>query len=264
MKKNRIGRLLMCVLLIAMTAACAQTEPAEPSQTQTQPAQTTAVTAARAEDADMASPQTSRADDAQTPSRTDGTQTTQQSASAPTQTGRYGPLFQQFIRDLVDDGDYTVSMRQTGITIVTAVSGGDSAVDSDMAGVLHITLIHRGDKYYMLMHGTKKYAEMTEDAYEDQVKSLESAALELQNVQLLETGEQTVAGKRYRTETYDEGEHGTVTYYFTDTGLARAEVLRNGKTTALESFTVRDAADADLFEIPAGFTLVEDPAQLMT
>ena len=254
------------VLLAAMAACGATTTPPEPA---TVPQSTQTVTSERTAEGDIALPE--QAVPTSTPEQADeASQQTALQQAAATQTttaataGEFGPLFQKYVRDLVSDGDYTVSMRQSGVTMVTAVSGKDSALESNMAGVLQIRLINQNGNYFMLMPSTKKYAEMTAEDYAKQASSLESTALDLTGVRYRKSGSETIAGKTYQTETYDEEGRGSVTYFFTDAGLQRARVVKDGKTTDVESFTVRDEAQGDLFVIPSDYVKVSDPSQLLT
>ena len=250
------------LVLVLGISACGKTAPAE-----TQSAAPTEVPPSRTAEGDIASPiegtrPSSAADEAAAPTDAVTSGTTAADSPAETQ-GDYGPLFQKYVRERVTDGDYTISMRQSGIAMVTTVSGKDSAVESDMSGVLRIRLVNKDGSYYMLSESTKKYAEMTAEDYAKQADSLQNAALDLSNVRYQSSGTETIGGKTYQTERYDEGERGSVTYFFTDAGLARARVVKNGVTSDIESFTVRDEADTDLLDIPSDYVKVE-PAQLFT
>ena len=194
-------RILFCALavLLVLTAASCGT-PQTSGGTQSVPLTDTAgQEATRTPQYDPALPQ-DREDAPGMPGDTP-TNAEESEAANPAQTasqpeGKFGPLFEQYVHSPVSDGAYTISMQQSGISMVTTVTGGDSALDSNMANVLHITLINQGGKYYMLMHGTKKYAEMTAEDYAKQVASLQTASLDLENVRFLESGTQTVGGKQ--------------------------------------------------------------------
>ena len=263
-------RIMMCLLTAALAvsfASCGAQEnaPAETTGTQTE---TLPQSTARMAEGDLALPQqrgeTEDAQDSAAGGQDAAETQPEQDAAQEQPVGQYGPLFQKYVRALVDDGAYTIAMRQSGITMVTAVSGEDSALDTDMAGVLRITLINKDGKYYMLMNGTKKYTEMTQEEYRKQADSLQTANVDLSNVKYRESGTETIGGKQYSTETYDEGTRGSVTYFFTGDGLARVRVVKDGKTNDVESFTIRDDADADMFVIPSDYTHVDDASQLMS
>lgn len=261
--KKRITILTLSILLAASAAACGaqETAPAVTETAQTEAVQTTAQTI----EGDVALPQEgapeAQTQDAQAEA-SDDAQEAGEDAAASEGDGRFGPLFLKYVRNLVQDGEYTISMRQSGITMVTTASGGSTALDSNVSDVLHITMINKDGQYYMIMHNTSKYAELTAADYAKQADSLETATLELDNVTYKESGTDTVGGKQYSTETYDEGERGSVTYYFDDTGLVRAKVVKNGVVTDVESFTIRDEADMDMLTIPANYTKVSGASAL--
>ena len=260
---KKIFAWMMTAAILAVTfAGCGkQTQPA---QSTTAPQSTTA--ADRQAEGDIASPQSTQAQPAQ-PAQPEPPQQTETPPAAQTTAAasdaQFGPLFQQFVRDKVADGSYTLRTEQSGMRMVMTMSGKDSALESDAAGILHFTLISKGGQYYMLMHNTKKYAQMSAEDYAKQADSLESAALQLDKLRLQSTGEETVGGKTYRTETYDEGDVGTVTYFFDETGARRTRVVKDGKTSIADVFEVSGDADAAAFEIPAGYTLVADPSLLL-
>ena len=256
--------LMLAVLLTACGASPENTPTTEPA-TQS----TTADVSDRAAEGDIASPAdiSQSADVSHSEATAASTAAPQKETSAQTTaaaSGDFGPLFQKYVRDLVDDGEYTITMRQSGMTMETAVRGKESALESNVANVLQIRLINRDGSYFMLMPGTKKYAEMTAEDYAQQASSLQSATLDLSGMHYEKSGTDTVDGKTYRTETYSEDGRGSVTYYFNDAGLQRARVVKDGKTSDVESFTVRDGADGDLFVIPSDYVKVSEPSQLLT
>ena len=116
----------------------------------------------------------------------------------------------------------------------------------------------------MIMHTTKKYAKMDEEEYQKQINSVGSSSVDLDGMQFRESGSETVDGKRYSTETFDEREQGVVTYFFDDTGVRRTRIAKDGKMSMTDVFEVADQADASMFDIPANYTLVAEPAQLLT
>ena len=267
--RKRIAIVFAALPLVLVMTACGQR--AQPVPTTDAPTLQTETAASRAAEGDIAAPAddtresatASGSSDLSVPQPETPTAETTQSVSVNTQ-GEFGPLYQKYVRDYVVDGEYTVTMRQSGITMVTTVSGKDSALESNMAGVLHIRLINRDGNYFMLMESTKKYAEMTAEDYAKQADSLQNTTMDLSGVRYKSSGTETIAGKTYQTELYDEEGRGSVTYFFTDTGLARARVVKNGTTSEIESFTVRDAADRTMFDIPSDYVKVSDPSQLMT
>ncbi len=250
---------MTAAILAATFAGCGkQTQTA---QTTTAPQSTTA--ADRQAEGDIASPRETQAQPAQPePSQPPETPAAAQTAAAPSD-AQFGPLFQQFVRDKVADGSYTLRTEQSGMRMVMTMSGKDSALESDAAGILHFTLISKGGQYYMVMHTTKKYAQLSAEDYAKQADSLENAALQLDKLRLQSTGEETAGGKTYRTETYDEGDVGTVTYFFDETGARRTRVVKDGKTSFTDVFEVSGDADGAAFEIPAGYTRVADPSLLL-
>ncbi|MBQ7541286.1 MAG: hypothetical protein IJT44_03230 [Clostridia bacterium] len=258
---KRFLALLSVLLLSAALTACGEVAPPE----ETSATNGTTTTAVQQAQGDIATPQnsTTAADASSAPAQqADGpqAQTTQVETPANTQ---FGPLYQKFVREPVADGVYTLSTSQSGMRMIMTTDGKNSVLESDAAGILHFTLISKDGQYYMLMHNTKKYAQMTSEEYKKQADSLGNAAVRLDGVQLLRTGSETVAGTTYSTETYDEGNMGTVTYFFDDTGVRRARVVKDGKTTDSDVFEISGDADASAFEIPDGYTLVSDPSQLL-
>lgn len=255
MHKRILAFLLSLALLLCLTA-CGQS----PAQT---PAQTTETqtTAAREAEGDIASPQ-------EQPQTTQPQETTAQPVVTPSEAAAMdtntGPLFQKYVREKVADGTYTLRTEQAGMKITVSADGADSAIESDAAGILHFSLVHKDGAYYMIMHTTKKYTQMSEQEYKKQVSDVGSAAVDLDGMQFRQSGTESLDGKSYATETYDERDQGVVTYFFDDTGVRRTRVVKDGKTSVTDVFSVSADADASMFEIPAGYTLVSDPAQLLS
>lgn len=259
---RRILAFVSALVLLAALTACGKRETAVP----TEPAVTQAQTAAaRDAEGDIASPQ---AQPQTQPQEQPPEDTTAQPVITPDEAEAMntntGPLFQKYVREKVADGTYTLHTEQAGVKIVIAVDGDESAIDSDAAGLLHFSLVHKDGSYYMLMHTTKKYVKMTEAEYKKQVSDVGSTGIDLDGMLFRESGSQTVNGKRYDTETYDEGEQGVVTYFFDGTGVRRTRVVKNGQTSDTDVFTVSADTDASVFEIPSDYTLVSDPAQLLS
>lgn len=256
---RRILALGSALILLAALTSCGQNAADTPAETQTAAVQTTASVEA---EGDIASPQ------AQTQTQTQPAQTTAPaqadgSEDALSADAGDGALFQKYVRDKVSDGTYTARTEQSGVKIIISMDGKDSAIESDAAGLLRFSLVHRGDDYLMIMHTTKKYAKMNESEYKDKVDSLGSSALALNNIRYLSSGTETVDGKQYSTETFDEGKQGVVTYFFDETGVRRSRIVKDGKTNDIDVFTVSADADASMFEVPADYTLVSSPAELM-
>lgn len=188
--------------------------------------------------------------------------TSANTTNRPSNAEKIGPLFRSMVRERVRTGTYTVRFKQSGMSVITSVSGNDSALESNAAGLLQFTLINKDGRYYMLVPTTKKYVELSDEDYKEQANAFGDSMVELDDLVLQSSGAETLGGKKYNTETYDEGSRGTVTYFFDDTGLRKARVVKDGKTSMVDTFEVVTGVDASVFEIPAGYTLVSDPGQL--
>ena len=260
--RKRIMALVSALALLAALAACGRRESAAPDETQ---AAQPATTAAREAEGDIASPQEQPQTQPQTTAAQEvGTQPSFTPDEAEELNTNTGPLFQKYVREKVADGTYTLRTEQSGMKIIITADGGNSVIESDAAGLLRFSLVHKDNSYYMVMHTSKKYTQMSEEAYKKQVSSVGSAGVDLDGMLFRESGTESVNGKRYSTETYDEGEQGIVTYFFDETGVQRTRIVKNGKTSETDVFAVSDGADASAFEIPADYTAVSDPAQLMS
>ena len=259
---RRILALASALALLAALTGCGQRAAQTPTETQTTAAQTTAMVEAQG---DIASPQAQPQTQAQTTQEAETSHSSGEEAveALPEDTGD-GVLFQKYVRDKVSDGTYTMRTEQSGVKIIISMDGDDSAIESDAAGLLRFSLVHRGSDYYMIMHTTQKYAKMNESEYKSQVDSLGSSALALKGIRYLSSGTETINGKQYRSESFDEGKQGIVTYFFDETGVRRSRVVKNGKTNDIEVFNVSADADASMFEIPADYTQVSGPGELMS
>lgn len=250
--QKRIFALLAAALLVLSMSACGEAETQE--STASSSVQTTASQA----QGDMASP-------AQKPGETTAAAAAESEAAATQkqpQKEQLGTLFQTMVRDRVRTGVYTVKFKQSGMSVVTSVSGKDSAIESNAAGLLQFTLINKGGEYYMLAPTARKYVQLSSEDYAQQADAFGAASMELDDLVLQKTGTETLGGKKYSTETYDEGSRGAVTYFFDDTGLRKARVVKDGKTSMVDTFEVVAGVDASVFEIPANYTEVSDPGQL--
>ncbi len=254
---RRILALVSALLLLAALTACGQTETAETTVPQTAESRTTAAVDAEGDIASPdAKPQTQPSQAADAPAADTPADTQQTDAAS-------GGLYEKFVYNKVKDGTYTLRTEQSGMKVIVSMDGSDSAIESDAAGILHFSLVHQGSDYYMVMHTSKKVAKLTEDEYKRQVDSVGSTVLSMQNMQFRSSGTETVNGKQYSTETYDEGQQGVVTYFFDDSGIRRSRVVKNGKTTETDVFTVSDDADMSVFAVPADYAVVSSPAELL-
>lgn len=195
--------------------------------------------------------------------KTEPVKTTASTTNQNKETENLGPLFQKYIVDAVSDGSYTMKFKQSGVSLVTTVDGSNSVIESNASGVIQITLICKDGKYYMLVPTTKKYVEMSADDFADQASSFENISLSFDGIKLTDSGEETVKGVRYKTEIYNEGNRGEVTYYFTDDGLKRLKTVKDGETNVIETFEISSNIDKSVFDIPSNFKEVSDPSQVM-
>ena len=254
---KRILAFLLSLTLVLMLAACGQSPADTPAETQAPPQ----TTAGREAEGDIASPQ--EAPQTQAPQDTTAQPVITPSEAEAMNTNT-GPMFQKFVRERVADGTYTLRTEQAGMKITVSADGADSAIESDAAGILHFSLVHRDGAYYMLMHTTKKYAKMSEAEYKKQVSDVGSTGLDLDNMQFRSSETERLDGKLYTAETYDERDQGVVTYFFDETGVRRTRVVKDGKTSLTDVFSVSADADASMFEIPEDYTLVSEPALLLS
>lgn len=253
MQKRILALLAAAVLVLSMSACGGEADPQE--STADSRAQTTAFEA----QGDIASPAEKPGETAaNTAAASSGTATTQKQPEQE----QLGTLFQTMVRDRVRTGTYTVKFKQSGMSVITSVSGKDSAIESNAAGLLQFTLINKGGEYFMLTPSTRKYVQLSSEDYAEQADAFGAASMELDDLVLQKTGTETLSGKKYNTETYDEGSRGTVTYFFDDTGLRKARVVKDGKTSMVDTFEVVTGVDASVFEIPADYVKVSDPGQL--
>lgn len=261
---KRLLALAASAVLLASFAGCTEKAPQSAPSTTAGAAETTTLAAAGQDD--IAAPQTTLTGvfrETTQPTQLFSEERTTQ-AAAETANGEFGPLFQKYVRSKVSDGSYTLTTEQSGVRVVMTVNGKDSALASDAAGVLSFTLISKDDRYEMLINTTKKYTHLSAEDYAKQAQSISSASLQLEGLRLISQGSETIGGKTYSTETYDEGSIGTVTYFFDDTAVRKTRVVKDGKTNLTDVFEVSDEADLSLLEVPAGYTLVSDPSQLLT
>lgn len=255
MYKKLFALLIAGTFAVSLTG-CGHSAP----EAQTAAPQTVTTTGQQAQ-GDVDVPQETQAQ--QTSAQDTGTTAPAQQTTAAAAEAQIGPLFQKFVRDKVADGTYTLMTEQSGMRVVMTVLGEDSAVESDAMGLLHFTLISKYGQYYMVLHNSGKYAQMSAEEFAEKVGSLSGSAVQMDNMRLQTTGTEKVNGQSYELETYDEGELGTVTYYFDDTGVRRTRVVKGGKTTVSDVFEVTDEADSSVLEIPSGYVRVDDPAQLL-
>ena len=253
MQKRILALLAAAALVLSLSACGGEADPQE--STANSVTQTTAFTA----QGDIASPAEQPGETAANTAVSSGTATTQKQPEKE----QLGTLFQTMVRDRVRTGTYTVKFKQSGMSVVTSVSDKDSVIESNAAGLLQFTLINKGGEYFMLTPSTRKYVQLSSEDYAEQADSLGAASsMELDDLVLQKTGTETLSGKKYNTETYDEGSRGTVTYFFDDTGLRKARVVKDGKTSMVDTFEVVTGVDASVFEIPADYVQVSDPGQL--
>lgn len=253
--QKRIIALLSAAVLVLSMSACGEADT-QPDTTVPETSQTNRF----AGEGDIAVP----TDRGETAAPTGTTATTGSTTQKPSDdASKIGPLFQTMVRERVRTGTYTVRFKQSGMSVVTSVSGKDSAFESNAAGLLQFTLINKGGRYFMTMPTTKKYVELSSEDYKEQANAFGDSSMELDDLTLTQTGTETLGGKKYNTETYDEGSRGTVTYFFDDTGLRKARVVKDGKTSMVDTFEVVTGVDASVFEIPADYVEVSDPGQLL-
>ncbi|MBQ3150063.1 MAG: hypothetical protein IJB86_02325 [Clostridia bacterium] len=174
-----------------------------------------------------------------------------------------GPLMEQYVINKISDGSYTMRFKQLGVRLITTIDGSNSVIESNASGILQITLIAKDGRYFMLVPTTKKYVEMSAEEYAEQAASFNNVSVSFEGIKLIGQGEETIMGVNYQTETYDEGERGTVTYFFTEDGLKKLRSVKDGKTNDVDTFEISSDVDLSVFEIPDGYRQVDDPGQVM-
>lgn len=259
---KRFLALVISLSVVFALSSCTNGESDVPTtEAGTQLAETTAmretVPETETTEQETTQPQTQPQTESQEPVQTEPEETVEQ------ENENIGPLFKRYVADVVADGTYTMKFKQLGVRLITTFDGNNSVIESNASGILQITLISKDGRYFMLIPTTKKYVEMSAQEYAEQAESLNSISVSFDGIKLIESGEETILGTRYSTETYDEGERGVVTYYFTDEGLKRLKSVKDGKTNNVETFEVLPDADASVFEIPENYTQVDDPGQVM-
>ena len=202
----------------------------------------------------------SSTEDAETTTRETKTET---KTTKKTETDDLGPLFKEHVADKISDGSYTVKFKQLGVRLITTIDKNNSVIESDASGVLRITLINKDGRYFMVVPTTKKYVEIAADEYAKQVESFGDISVSFEGIRLIDSGKETIGGVAYNTETYDEGDRGVVTYYFTDKGLKKLKSQKDGKVNDVETFEISSEIDVSVFDIPKGYTKVSDPAQVL-
>lgn len=254
--KKRILALLMTLTAVTAFSSCMGNEDAGVvTDTSSQTVVETATT-----EAETTLPETTT--EITTTEKVQETEALETTEKAPVQDD-IGPLFRQYVIDEISDGSYTMKFKQMGVRLITTIDGGNSVIESNASGILQITLVNKDGRYFMLVPTTKKYVEMSADEYAEQVESFNSVSVSFEGIELTETGEETVRGVTYKTETYDEGDRGIVTYYFTDDGLKKLKSVKDGKVNDVEAFEISSDVDVSVFEIPDGYIEVSDPGEVL-
>lgn len=194
-----------------------------------------------------------------------GTSARETESSVPTtQKKNLGALYEKYVYNRVRSANYTLRFRKDGLRLTVSVDNGNTAFESEAAGLLHFSLIHKDGDYFLLSRTTRKYAVITAEEFAKQASEIDIGEMDFDRMRLRSSGEETIAGKKYRTEVYDEGDTGVVTYFFDEEGLRRSRIVRNGQTNEIEMFEVSAGTEATAFRVPDGYTRTDNPGALFT
>ena len=157
----------------------------------------------------------------------------------------------------VSSGAYTSEMKSEyeGMvtTSLTAVDGDNMYIESDAAGVKSLMILTAGEQYILdpaTMTGFKMAAQnelSSQKLFEEEAANYETT---------VSTGDIEIAGKTYTYEEFDI-EGSLVKYCFDGDDMKYMLMTESGIEMTMEIVSMEKGADASLFKVPEGYTLVE-------
>jgi len=177
----------------------------------------------------------------------------QESAPADADIGEMGDLLSAAYVDMMKNDEYLMRYKATmdfegqtaEVEATIAVSGDDSAIQSSGNG-FESSMIIKGDKVYMIDHASKTVTSWA------QTQQDQTEAFDANDMTYVGTGKED--GLVY--EEYQTGD-GNVKYYFDGKDLVRISTTMEGQTVVMDILEMSNSVPASMFEIPAGYQLME-------
>lgn len=162
-----------------------------------------------------------------------------------------------YFNEYVSGGAYTMEMKTnydgTETTMYAAYDNGNMYSESEMDGTKSIMIIK--DEYqYILDPNTKTCMKMSVTSSEQVAEMFSEEAAQYEVT--ADTGTMDIDGKSYDYEAFEvEGE--TVKYCFDGDDLKYIVMNMEGSEYIAEIISMEKGADASLFEVPDGYTVME-------
>ena len=164
----------------------------------------------------------------------------------------------------------SLSYDEEGMATLMEVNAfeNNALVHIDIVGLFSTKSIITDGKTYMINDDSRSYsvADTTEEDEQEAVSYQDYLVDEEVAVVPVETGKETIDGKEYTFESFDN-EGQVITYYFDDNGDMRYCSTEVDGNKEIVNFTISclDEPDMSVFEIPADYTEVstEEMAMLM-
>lgn len=178
--------------------------------------------------------------------------------TAKVNTEGMGDLLSSAYVDMMKGNEYLMKYKFTmdyggqsmEIEATMGKKGDDMAMISDMMGT-KTTTIFKDDKVYMVDHNSKTVTAMAQTP-DESAAAAGSGSINMEGVTYLGTGNED--GLVY--EEYSTSEC-KVKYYFDGKKLVKMAVDVNGQIMVMEILEMSKDVPADMFEIPAGYQVVE-------
>ncbi len=180
--------------------------------------------------------------------------------------GGIGDNLQKYVVDIVETGQYTMTVEATSdglkLDYVGIISGENTMQEMNMLGLMTIRLVSLDGKCYLLSPKGKRYAEISFEEFEKQLETIKNFSLEFKGLSLTDTQKVTKNGKEYVVETYKDADGKVSKYYFRNNALELIEIEKNSKSETMK-YTISPEIDKSKIAVPSGYKKVANAGEVL-
>lgn len=168
----------------------------------------------------------------------------------------------QLYQDYFVDGSYYMELCDTSNNVPVAIAmDGDKVYMKTAAEGYDLVIVSNGENAYMLMPSFMMYYDLGSQDIESYTEGTDfSDGMPTEELEeTMETGDMDYEGKSYFYEEFPTGSNSSIRYLFDGDTLVYTIIYEGETPATIQEFTLLEGdVDSALFEIPDGYTLVEN------
>ncbi len=188
-----------------------------------------------------------------------------ESTTEPEKTGGIGSNLQTHVIDIINTGQYTMTMSSgkggMKVSYKGVISGENTSQEMTMMG-LTIKLVSNNGKCYLVSDKGKKYAEISFEEFNKQLETIKNYSLEFKDLSLTATQKVSRGDKEYIVENYVDSKGENSRYYFRNDALELL-IIGKGDKTEERAYTITPMTEAPGMAIPSDYVLATDAASIL-